>query len=129
MAEKPFVLGEPDSSFHLSDDERARVARCFDPDALERLLSMYPPEGRADLLRRFQILPQGSEPRVQRVIRLGHPSLQAALEEVWAPYWASHTDEEMETEVDYLPGRDAARRLRRTNAHPDGKPDGRLKST
>lgn len=57
-------------------------------------------------------MPDEAEPHVRLVVRLGHPDLQAALEEVWAPYWDSYTDEEMAAEVDYLPGREAARRRR-----------------
>jgi hypothetical protein len=102
----------PDASFRLSAEEKAAVAPAFDPDALERLLSMYPPEGRSGLLLRFQQMPDEGEPRLRLVVSLGYPDLQAALEEVWAPYWDSYTDEEMAAEVDYLPGREAARRRR-----------------
>jgi hypothetical protein len=110
--EPTFAVGVPDPSFRLSAEEKAAVAPAFDPDALERLLSMYPPEGRTELLRRFQQMPDDAEPRVRLVVRLGHPELQAALEEVWAPYWDSYTDEQMDAEVGYLPRREAARKRR-----------------
>jgi hypothetical protein len=110
--EPTFAVGVPDASFRLSAEEKAAVASAFDPHALERLLSMYPPEGRAEFLRRFQQMPDEADPRLRLVVRLGHPDLQAALEEVWAPYWESYTDEQMAAEVDYLPGREAARRRR-----------------
>jgi hypothetical protein len=111
MAEEPFVV-TPDPTFRLTDEVRATIAPAYDPDALERLLSMYPSDGREQLLRNFQNLPDESEPRVQVVVRLGHPQLQAALDEVWAPYWCTYTDEEMDAEVAYLPGREAARKRR-----------------
>lgn len=101
------------------------MAPAFDGDAVERLLSMYPPAGRADLLRSFQG-PRDDDPqlRVRRVFRLGHPTLQAALEEAWAPYWLGLSDEEMALEPDYIPGREAARRRRDNESRNERETDG-----
>lgn len=70
-----FQIGVPDPSFRLSEAERATLLPDFDATALERLLSMYPPERRADLLKRFQASDDGW---ARLVIRLGHPALQGA---------------------------------------------------
>ena len=113
MEDDRFEVGVPDPSFRLSGEERAKVAPAFDADALERLLSMCPPASRDAILRTFQ-REESSEDgfRVSATVRLGHPALQAVLEEVWVPFWRDHTDEMMEAEVPYLPGRDLARRRR-----------------
>lgn len=105
-----FNIGVPDPSFRLSPEQRQRIMEVFDPDAVERLVSMVPPEARARILSRFQQPQEGQPARL--LVRLGHPALQAELERAWAPFWSRYSDSEMEVEVGYLPGRVEAKRLR-----------------
>lgn len=106
-----FTIGVPDPSFRLNAEERALVLAIFDADALETLLAMVPPDVRPTLLSRFQQSRDGERPRL--VMALGHPGLQAQLEKVWAPYWSDYTDQQIDNEVAYIPGRAIARALRR----------------
>lgn len=108
---KPFEVVLPDTSFHLSAEVRASVREGFDVDALERLLSMMPPEARPSTLAAFQRPTPGSD-RVRMLVHLGHPKLQAVLEEVWAPMWEGLTDEELQRLDRQFPGREAARARR-----------------
>jgi hypothetical protein len=109
-----FQIGVPDPAFRLNAEERASVLPGFDVDALERLLSMYPPEGREQLLKRFQPTEDG---RGRMLMRIDHPALQAVLEEVWAPHWLDYPDEAaIDAEVDYIPGREIAKQRRRAEA-------------
>lgn len=105
-----FSIGVPDSSFRLTPAERHSIMEGFDSDAVERLVSMVPPEARATILSRFQHPAPGQPARL--LVRLGHPALQAELERVWAPFWSKHSASEMDSEVRYLPGRAEAKRLR-----------------
>ena len=106
-----FQIGVPDPSFRLSPEERARVPKVWDVDALERLLGMMPPEAREEMYRSF--LPPEPGLLFNFLVELRHPKLQAALEEVWVPYWDGYTDEEMDREPDYMPGRVLAKKRRR----------------
>lgn len=111
-----FTVGVPDASFRLTPGQRASVLPSFDADELERLLAMVPPEVRPTLLSRFQPPRPGERPRL--LVRLGHPALQAQLEKVWAPYWAGYSDQEIDREVEYLPGRQVAKALRAARNPP-----------
>jgi hypothetical protein len=110
-----FTVGVPGASFRLTPAERASILPEFDADALERLLAMVPPEARPRLLSGFQAPAPGE--RAGFVVRLGHPALQAQLEKVWAPFWESYSDKQMDEEVGYLPGRSAAKALRAQKAN------------
>lgn len=115
-----FTVGIPDPTFKLSPEQRTEVHPYFDADALERLLGMMPPEARPDTFSRF-VRPAEWTGRVRYLVSLGHPALQEALEEVWLPFWAGMSDEEMEAQPDVLPGRELARR-RRLGPEPKEQP-------
>ncbi|HEX5727591.1 MAG TPA: hypothetical protein VFX98_19115 [Longimicrobiaceae bacterium] len=101
----------PDPSFRLTASDRARLLPWYDADALERLLSMYPAAERSGILENFQM----PEPGQQRglLVQVGHPQLQAILDEVWVPFWETYTDEEIDAEPGNFPGRELAKRKRR----------------
>lgn len=103
-------LVTPEPGYRLDAAERARVLPVFDTDALERLLAMVRPEMRREVLRHFQQRAPGD--KVGHLVQLHDPTLQAVLEEVWAPMWETATDEQIENDVYGLPGRDVARKRR-----------------
>ena len=86
----------------------------FDAEALERLLSLLPPASRAETLATF-LRPTGDH-RVRLTIGFADPALQAALEEVWQPYWAGMPPEDMAREPAEFPGRELALRRRQPPA-------------
>jgi hypothetical protein len=110
-----FEIGVPDPNYRLPEEDRAKVGANFDADALERLLSMVPPDTRDDILPSF-VPPDPSvgERPSGWLVRLGHPALQAALEEVWVPYWRHVSDEDLDSgSEDHIPGRELAKQRRR----------------
>jgi hypothetical protein len=121
MAPSPVLirLPAPDPSFRLSAAERATVLREFDADALERLLAAVQPDKRAEILAFFQ--PRSEEgPRLGHLVAFNEPELQPLLEEVWAPFWANATDEEIEQDVYGMPGRLIAKQRRAERARTEG---------
>lgn len=115
-APEPHPVLVPDPAFRLEAGVRERLFPWYDADALERLLSRTPPESRAGILESF-LVPE--EPGRQRplLVRLGHPELQAILEEVWVPFWDGCTEEEMAEQPPELPGRELAMLRRRGSGH------------
>lgn len=105
----PTPVHDPD--FRLSAEERARVFPWYDADALERLLGMSLPESRARVLESFLV---PDEPGQQRplLVTMGHPALQAILEEVWVPFWEGYREEDMNAQPAYFPGRELAKQRR-----------------
>ena len=99
-------LAQPDATYRLSQADRAKVKEFFDAEALERLLQMVEPEFRKELLPWFQ----NTGERRGMVTSFPDPVLQAALNEVWVPWWDMYTLEELDKERSHIPGRDAARR-------------------
>ncbi len=79
----------PDPTYRMSSEDRSKIMYIFDPEALERLISMLPPEDRAYYLAHFQY-PDGelAEPP-PKLVKFDDPDLQAVLEEVWVPYWST----------------------------------------
>lgn len=85
---------EPDPSFRLSSDVRARILPWYDPDALEYLLSAFPADSRESMLELFcslpgqanYTIPQFSGPGVQ------DPEFAAALRTVFAPLYLHNPD-------------------------------------
>ena len=109
----PYRLARPDTDYRLTPEERARVPRGYDVNALERLLGMIDPGERPEMLAAFQYNPEQAESgEWEAVVRINDPVLQAVLEEVWAPYWDHYTDEQIDREVGWLPGREVAKRRR-----------------
>lgn len=109
----PYRLVQPDTDFRLTPQERARVPRGYDVNALERLLGMIDPRERPAMLASFQYNPaQAESGEFEAVVRISDPVLQAVLEEVWAPYWDHYTDEQIDREVEWVPGREVAKRRR-----------------
>lgn len=115
-------LAQPDRSFRLAPEDRAKVMEFFDADALERLLSMVKPEVRAELLPFFQY----RDPSAPRglIMHLDDPQLQAVLEEVWAPHWEGLPDDAIETETAPVPGREIARQRREARRRGERGPGG-----
>ena len=107
---RSFRLPVPDPDYHLSASDRAQVRHGFDPDALERLLANVEPAVRPMILQSFQ-WPKPGEP-ADNVMRLGDPSLQPLLDEVWAPMWDLFPPDAIDTETKDFPGREIARQRR-----------------
>jgi hypothetical protein len=105
-----FSLPSPDVAFRLSPEERASVRRGFDADALERLLSRLIPPVRPMVLGAFQYPPAGESPAL--MIKIGEPSLQPLLDEVWAPMWEHFPPNAIDIEDKDFPGRELARKRR-----------------
>ena len=116
---RSFRLPVPDPDFHLSASERARVRQGFDPDALERLLANLEPAVRPMILHSFQ-LPKPGEP-ADNVMRMGDPSLQPLLDEVWAPMWDLFPPDAIDKETKDFPGREIARQRRAARGTPRTK--------
>ena len=76
-----------DASYHLSPGSRANVMDIFDVTALEKLISMLPPEHREEVLSHFQYGDPMSEEAPPKLVHFDDPDLQAVLEQVWVPYW------------------------------------------
>jgi hypothetical protein len=114
--EQPHPPGVPDPSFHLSEADRDRLRPGFDPDALERLLRMVRPGQRQEFLQSFQ-WPEEGKP-FEELVHLGDPELQAALEEVWAPFWERLPPGELETDTSDRPGKALARARRAARQVP-----------
>ena len=76
-----------DASYQMSDGDKSNVMDIFDVTALERLISMLPPEDRQEVLTHFQYGDPTSEYPPPKLVRFDDPDLQAVLEEVWVPYW------------------------------------------
>ena len=90
--------------------DRAKVRPGFDADALERLLANVEPAVRPILLEPF-LQPQSGEP-AENLVRMGDPSLQPLLDEVWAPMWDLLPSHAIDTETKDFPGRELARQRR-----------------
>jgi hypothetical protein len=71
----------------MSASEKSDVMYIFDVVALERLISMLPPEDRGEVLSYFQYGGPTTEDAPHKLVRFDDPDLQAVLEEVWVPYW------------------------------------------
>lgn len=108
-------LPAPDASFRLTEEQRAGVRPGFDVDALERLLAAVEPAVRPVLLRDF--LPVEPGARGTALVRMGYPTLQPLLDEVWATVW-EHYPGMLEEETSDYPGRELARERRRSRAQP-----------
>jgi hypothetical protein len=80
-------LPSPDPSFRLTPEERASIRSGFDAAALERLLAAIEPGARPGLLHSFVMPTPG--PHVSITIKMGDPTLQPLLDEVWLPFWES----------------------------------------
>lgn len=110
---KSMRLAVPDLNYRLTPEQRSHLPRGFDVAALERLVGMIEPDIRAEILASFLPDPKrAASDEWESLVRFDDPVLQAALDEVWAPYWDRYTDEEIEREVAYLPGRDLVRKRR-----------------
>lgn len=76
-----------DPSYQMCERDKSNVMYIFDVAALERLISMLPPEDRDEVLSHFQYGAPGSEEAPPKLVSFDDPVLQAVLEEVWVPYW------------------------------------------
>lgn len=109
-----FHLEEPDLSYRLTAEDRARVLPPYDPDALERLLQQAIPDIRPLLLE--GILPERKENSSpwDHLSRINDPVLQALLEAFWQPFWEDFPIEVLEDRsMDTYPGRLLALERRR----------------
>ncbi|HST59627.1 MAG TPA: hypothetical protein VLK84_13075 [Longimicrobium sp.] len=107
---EPLRLAKADSTYQLSVDDRAQLARGFDADALERLLREVRPDMRGEILAHFQVSASGA--RRGHLMEIHDPHLQAILEEVWAPMWDDASAEAIEQGWFEMPGREIARARR-----------------
>jgi hypothetical protein len=110
-------LATPDRSFRLTPRERANIRPGYDVDALERLLAAVIPPVRPGLLSGFT-MPKDPTQRVGITVKMGDPSLQPLLDEVWAPMWELHPDM-IDAETKDYPGREIAKQRRARRAHPE----------
>lgn len=110
MSLPPFRVDPPDSAFRISPEDRERIRRGFDADALERLLSMIVPEARPELLRAFQWPDHGES--AANVMSLNDSELNAVLDEVWLPMWEKEMPQSIDDETKEFPGLALARRRR-----------------
>lgn len=111
-------LVQPDPTFRLSSEDRAKIRTGFDVDALERLLAVVVPEGRPMLLSAFQFPASGPS---RFVVQMGDPTLQPLLDAVWAPMWEHMPPDAIDTETAPYPGRELARHRQLRAAEP-GRP-------
>lgn len=96
-----------DASYQMPDREKADVMDIFDVVALERLISMLPPEHRAEVLSHFQYADPTSDEPPPKLVRFDDPDLHAALERVWVPYWYTVPSEALYSDSE-IPGRQLA---------------------
>lgn len=75
-------LKTPETSFRLTQEERASIDTRFDVNALERLLGMMQPSERHYVLSAFQVRPDGHQ---RQLTYIGDAVLQEALGQVWRP--------------------------------------------
>jgi hypothetical protein len=108
-------LETPDRNFRLTPQERASIRPGYDVDALERLLAAVVPPVRSGLLSSFTI-PKNPTQRIGVTVKMGDPSLQPLLDEVWAPMWDLYPDM-IDTETKDYPGREIARQRRERRSH------------
>jgi len=73
-----------DPSYRMSASEKSDVMYIFDVVALERLISMLPPEDREEMLSYFQYSGAASNDGPPKLVRLDDPDLQAVLGRVGA---------------------------------------------
>ena len=109
---------QPDLSYHLGADDRARVRPEFDADALERLLRYLPAADRRAILPAFlYAVPSGEGGPESRntsfsVVGVTDPVLSALLEEVWLPFWRTAPDMVVIDPYSNVPGANRERRRR-----------------
>lgn len=96
-----------DASYQMPASDKANVMYIFDVVALERLISMLPPEDRAEMLSYFQYGDPASEDGPPKLVHFDDPDLQAVLEEVWVPYWYTMPTEALYRDSE-IPGRQLA---------------------
>jgi hypothetical protein len=110
---KPLRLARPEAAYRLLPEDRARVQRGFDVDALERLLQHVRPDMRQEILAHFQVHDAPNR-NYGQLVQFHDPQLQAILEEIWAPMWneVNATDQQIQENAYGFPGRDIARRRR-----------------
>lgn len=97
----------PDPGYQMSYADRDKVMNIFDVNALQRLISMLPPEHRAEVLSHFQYPDGDAAPPPPKLVSFDDPSLQAVLEEVWVPYWFTLPPSALHTNS-RIPGRQLA---------------------
>ncbi len=107
---EPLRLEQADATYQLGAGDRARLARGFDADALERLLREVRSDMRAEILAHFQVSASGE--RRGHLIKIHDPHLQAILEQVWAPMWDDASTQAIEEGWFEMPGREIARARR-----------------
>lgn len=114
-----------DAHLKLTETEREKIIRGYDPDALERLLARVTPKRRGEILAYFQV--PGSEDRTHsrgQLIGMNDPELQSLLDEVWAPMWdeVGATDADIAADVFQFPGREVALRRRAARKQAPAQP-------
>lgn len=105
-----YRLDPPDADYKISPEDREKIRTGFNPDALERLLSMIVPEARPEFLRSFQWPTYGES--AGNIMSFNDPDLNVVLDEVWLPMWEEVMPESMDDETKEFPGLDLARRRR-----------------
>jgi hypothetical protein len=87
MADHNASGGFPDPRFRLEPEVRARVLPWYDPDALERFLSILPESTRTELLDEFFTRPGGENKSIPQFGGPGfsEPLVREALRAVYAP--------------------------------------------
>ena len=99
----------------LTPEERASVRDGFDVDALERLLAAVEADARPIILHAFQPPAPGElEPGefMTPPTRMGDPTLQPLLDEVWATAWERFAPELLDSDEMNYPGKQLAKERR-----------------
>lgn len=116
---RPLRLASPDPHFRLNAGRRAKILPGYDANALERLLAGVRPEMRDEIESYFLVPEEGAPPR-GTLTEFFDPTLQALLEEVWAPMWDDAPDEVLNAPdaESHFPGRKLARQRRENRQVP-----------
>ena len=79
--------------FRISAEQKARISRTWDADAVEKIANLLSPEDRRGFMAPLGGIP-GETPHPESnphdvYMMLSHedPKIQALLDEMWAPYW------------------------------------------
>ena len=103
-------IHEPDLTFRLSADQRAKLVPNIDGDAVEKLLQHVEPDGRDHFLAMFTRPEPGKNQAFQVVGSVGGDStMNDLLEQIYAPTWIAWGADEIEHSDSRLPGRELAR--------------------
>jgi hypothetical protein len=103
-------IQQPDSTFRLSADQRAKLVPKIDADAVEKLLQYTEPEGRDHMLMMFTRPEPGTNQSFQVIGTIdGDSMMNDLLDQIYAPTWIAWGADEILHSDSRLPGRELAR--------------------